>query len=266
MGPSPPAPVVEAQADAAALARAALDRGLDAAVRELPSRGPLVVLCSGGVDSGVLATRLRERPQLVAAVVGVAGSPDLAAGRAAAEAIGIPSAVVAVDEDAVRSWAGWIDGRLGPLPPTQRAIATAFVLAVANAPAGPIVVGQGADELFFGYAHYRRGPASEAFARAEADLARLRSTDWPRCVGLAAALGREVHAPFLAEPFVAAARSIPEAIRWAAPPPKALWRAYAAARGVPPAVAGRPKKAWQYGSGVDRALRRAGPSTAPSRP
>ncbi len=248
---------------------AALDRGLARALSSLPPGGPLVVLCSGGVDSALLAAVLRGRPGVVARTAGLPGSPDLAAGRCAAEALGIPWSARTLEPSEVRSRAEWVEAQEGRLRPTERAIETALACAVAAAPPGPIVCGQGADELFFGYDHYRRVPSDEALARAEEDLGALVKFGWPRSVRLAAALEREICAPFLSDEFREAARSIAAPARAAAPPPKALWREYAVYRGVPTSIAGRPKKALQYGSGVDRLLRRGGLGAdrpAPERP
>jgi len=63
-------------------------------------------------------------------------------------------------------------------------------------------------------------------------------------------------APFLDPVFVAAATAVPIESRLPTPGAKSLWRAWARSRGLPAAIAERPKRALQYGTGVERWLRR----------
>jgi len=96
-----------------------------------------------------------------------------------------------------------------------------------------------------------------AALRAEVDLNLLREVAWPRSQRVAQNLGRILMAPYLDPDFLHAAGSIPAAERARSEPPKALFREWALYRGLPPEVARRPKKALQFGSGVDRWLTRA---------
>ncbi|MGP8072912.1 MAG: asparagine synthase C-terminal domain-containing protein [Thermoplasmata archaeon] len=238
-----------------------LDPALEAALGRLPTEGPLVVLFSGGVDSGLLAWELRRRSGVELSTFGLTGSPDPMAARRAAELLHLPCHEGRATPEEVRSMRQTIATWVGPLTPTEASIETAFALAVKTAPLGTLVCGQGADELFFGYAHYRPLNASAAAARAEHDLALLREVAWPRAQRVAQELGRTVRAPYLDAEFVEAARAVPAVDRSRADPPKAWFRTWAVRRGLPAEIAFRPKKALQYGSGVDRLLKRA-----PSRP
>ncbi len=233
-----------------------LDRAVDAALARPPGPPPWVVLFSGGVDSGLLAWELRNRVGTRLATFGLPGSPDLSAARRAAERIDLPWSPSTASPEEVRRRARDLLRWVGPLTPTERSIETAFALAVERAPRGTLVCGQGADELFFGYAHFRRLGAEEAARRAEADLAYSEAVAWPREREIGRRLGRTVWAPYLDAGFVRAACRIPVGDRSGNEPPKALFRAWAARRGLPEEIAQRPKKALQFGSGVDRLLRR----------
>jgi asparagine synthase (glutamine-hydrolysing) len=218
--------------------------------------GPLVVLFSGGVDSGLLAWELRSHPDCTLHTIGVVGTPEWEAARSAASALGSRWTHAPVDSETVLATAARIATEVRGLSPTLRSVQVAVALALASAPPGEILCGQGADELFLGYAHFRALGGSELARRARSDLERLVESEWPRTVRIARGLGRSVSAPYLAPAFVSAAGEIPLAERAPAPEPKHLFREWAVHRGVPRLIAGRAKRALQFGSGVDRILSR----------
>ncbi len=216
------------------------------------SAGPIALLFSGGVDSGLLALELRARPDVELVTIGRAGSADLAAGEAGARRLRMVwRGAIVTPTDVVE-----MEGRLGvagvSLPRIARSVLTALALAISRCDAPIVACGQGADELFLGYAHFRGLTPEAASERADEDLGSLRTRDWPAAREFARSTGRELIAPYLADPFVEAARAIPVRSRGPDPEPKALFRRWARHRGLPESIAGRPKKALQYGSGIDR--------------
>ncbi|MGA9840391.1 MAG: asparagine synthase-related protein [Thermoplasmata archaeon] len=216
--------------------------------------GPVGVLFSGGVDSGLLAWELRHRPGLVLSTVGTPSSPDLRAARGAAGIVGVrwvPSEVTVSD---VRALPRPVRAECADLPRTARSVLTAFALALQKSPSGVVLCGQGADELFLGYAHYRGLDAASARERSEADLRQLQERDWLRSQRIAHHLERVVTAPYLEPEFVRAARDVPIERRMPVPVPKAFFREWAVHRGLPAEIALRPKRALQFGSGIDKLL------------
>jgi asparagine synthase (glutamine-hydrolysing) len=236
-----------------------LDSALELALDRLPTSEPLVVLFSGGVDSGLLAWELRSRPGVRLWTFGLEGSSDPVAARASATVLGLPWGTTGTPEAEVMAMRARIEDWVGVLSPVESSIETAFALAVQTAPPGPLVCGQGADELFFGYAHYQGLGATEAATRGERDLHLLQETAWPRAQRIARWLGRSVTAPYLDPAFVKVAQSIPDSLRFSEGSPKSWFRAWAIGRGLSEQIALRPKKALQYGTGVDRLLRRRAP-------
>jgi asparagine synthetase B (glutamine-hydrolysing) len=131
-------------------------------------------------------------------------------------------------------------------------LALAIGLAHANGPR--VVVGQGADELFYGYAHFRGLPSVAARERARIDWEMLVAHEWPRAERMARSIGLELRSPFLDSRVVELAReSDPPA---ADEPPKIALRRTAALLGLPALLVDAPKRALQYGSGVHRLARR----------
>jgi asparagine synthase (glutamine-hydrolysing) len=235
-----------------------LSSALSSALDRLPRGAPVSLLFSGGVDSGLLAWELRSHPDLTLRTVGLQGSPDLTVARDAALVLHLRWVGVSVTEAEVLSLLERVGPEVRQLSPTQRAVELAFNLAVESAPPGPVVCGQGADELFFGYAHFDGLTEGAAVARGASDLEELRDRAWPRTLRLAGATGREVVAPYLDREFVAAAQAIPVSERLAGPMRKQALRSWALRRGLPKSIALRPKRALQYGTGIDRLLRRKG--------
>jgi asparagine synthase (glutamine-hydrolysing) len=228
------------------------DRSMDV-LRANPS--PTTVLFSGGVDSSLVADALRGQPELELLTVGTASSTDLASGRSAARLLGLPwrGAMVGRDEveAAMESCGDLWEGTHGP----SRAVAVSFAVAVGQTRPSRVLTAQGVDELFLGYAHFRGLTGAALEARYHADLALLVEHEWPRALGIAQRLRRTLMAPFLERRLMDACQSVPLEDRAPGAEVKPWLRAWAEERGLPAELAHRPKKALQYGSGIERLLR-----------
>ena len=233
-----------------------LDRALDSSLR--PLRGgdaPVDVLFSGGVDSSLLVWELRNLPSLGLITVGLEGSADLDAARSAAGRLGRPWEPSVLTPAELDRLVPTISDELDGVSPTGRAVLVSLAAGLARSKAARVLCGQGVDELFLGYAHFRGLSPREAETRARLDLRRALDEDGPRAERVARRFGRTLRAPFLGPEFVAAAGSIPIERRLPGALTKECFRAFAQHRGLPAAIAERPKRAIQFGSGVDRWLR-----------
>jgi asparagine synthase (glutamine-hydrolysing) len=234
-----------------------LDRAFDRALAPWRAPGsPLSLLFSGGVDSGLLAWELRSRPGLRLVTVGVRGSADLRNAESAASALSLAWAPVEIPPEEIATTVAWAGPDVEDLGRVPRGVLVSLAIALRHAPTPQVICGQGADELFLGYAHFRGLSTSEATTRAASDLRQLIERDWPRSERIAARAGRTLVAPYLDAEFVAAAEAVPLAARLPLPEPKHWFREWARHRGLPKEIADRPKRAFQFGSGFDRWLRR----------
>jgi asparagine synthase (glutamine-hydrolysing) len=227
----------------------ALDREFESSLaRALQDTKTATVLFSGGVDSAVVAQAAAHLCPVSLRTVGRAGSEDLRVAERAAQELELPWTGVVVEAPAVgRAVAhAAIAGR----PEPMRSVLASFALALTGDILDPVLVGQGADELFGGYAHYRGLSPEEFLRRQAADWDRLLGSDWPDTVALGRTFGRSLSAPFLDPGFSAVARPLGRPAPPEGEPTKPALREWALHRGVPRSIALRPKKAIQYGSGI----------------
>jgi asparagine synthase (glutamine-hydrolysing) len=224
---------------------------------------PFTLLFSGGVDSSLLAWELRDAPGIGLFTIGTTGSDDLIQGRRASDLLGLRWSGVEIGAPEIAQ----IGHRLGPelraAGRSDRSVLISLALAMAKASARSVVCGQGIDELFGGYAHFNGLSSEAALRRSDADLEKLRCTDWPATERIARSFQKLVSAPYLDPEFLKAVGAIPPEERLRSPPRKAFFREWARARGLPEPLAVRPKRAFQFGSGIDRATRSPGVISRP---
>jgi asparagine synthase (glutamine-hydrolysing) len=248
---------------------AALRTALEAAVhRQMMGDVPYGVLLSGGLDSSLIAAitqRYAERrvesddseaawwPRLHSFAVGLAGSPDLAAARVAAEAIGtqhhefhysVQEGLDALD-DVIRHIETFD-------VTTVRASTPMFLLARRIKAMGikMVLSGEGADEIFGGYLYFHKAPDARAFHEETVrKVEKLHLYDCLRANKSMAAWGVEARVPFLDLEFLDTAMSLDPAARMPGPerPEKAILRE-AGAGLLPDEILWRQKE--QFSDGV----------------
>ncbi len=236
--------------------RIAVDRTLDGG----PATADAVAL-SGGVDSALVATGAPDAP---AYVVGFEGAHDVAAARRAAEALGRDLRVRTLDHDDLRAAVRAVVAATGRTNPMDVGIgATLSLVAEAAAADGhaSLALGQGADELFGGYAKVAR-----LDDRVSADTVRGARDETLRSLpdGLARdslvcrAAGIEPVCPLLHDRVVRAALALPAELLVEGRGPDATRKVALrrVARDRIGDLAGTAKKAAQYGSYVARELDR----------
>jgi len=208
--------------------RDALAAALDDSVRaHLMSDVPYGVLLSGGLDSSLiaaLAARHAERrvedeerspawwPRLHSFAVGLEGSPDLAAARRVADAIGtvhhgftytLQEGIDALEE---------VIHHLETFDVTTIRAATPMYLMARKIRAMGIKMvlsGEGADEIFGGYLYFHKAPDREAFHEETVrKVSRLHQFDCLRANKAMAAWGVEARVPFLDRDFLDFAMSM----------------------------------------------------------
>lgn len=226
-----------------------LDR---AAKRAIGREGAVGVAFSGGLDSALLAELARKRCEVSLYAVGYPASRDLREARRVANHIELPLREIPLTDlkliSGLRAFRATTQS--GDSHVASFELPLLFVLSLMHERV--LLSGQGADELFGGYARYLR--EADPTAAMAADLQRLLSEGWPREERLALKFDRLLRCPYLDPEIRAFARGLPldQKVRNGAR--KIVLREAAAAAGLVGLALGQ-KSAAQYGTGIARAMR-----------
>ncbi|QYJ73900.1 asparagine synthase B [Shewanella sp. FJAT-52076] len=199
-----------------------LRAALEAAVkRQLMSDVPYGVLLSGGLDSSIVSAitqtfakrRIEDNdeseawwPQLHSFAVGLKGSPDLAASRKVADAIGtIHHEIHFTFQEGLDAIKDVIYHLETYDVTTIRAATPMYLMARKIKAMGikMVLSGEGADELFGGYLYFHKAPNPQAFhEELVRKLDKLHLFDCLRANKAMAAWGLEARVPFLDKEFM----------------------------------------------------------------
>ncbi len=225
---------------------------------------PVGVFLSGGLDSSLVAAIAARwcaarGTRLLTFAVGLEGSPDLAAARAAAATLGTDhrERVYTADE-AVAALPGVVRAIESFEPSLVRSAVPNYMLsALASEHVKVVLTGEGADEIFAGYEYMRRFREDDALHEEMVrTVGGLHNLNLQRCDRVTMAHSLEARVPFLDRGVIAHALSLPAAWKLAGPgrPEKQLLRR-AFEGWLPDALLWRTKAEFGDGSGAAEALR-----------
>ncbi len=212
------------------------------------------VLFSGGIDSTIIAILAAEICDVKLYTVGVEGSYDMEAGRSAASSLGLEWHPIVITESEVVSAVRDMVALTGNRNPVSLSFQIPMYFVSHNADQNLLVSGQGADELFAGYARYSTMSISEKESQMTIDMAKLMEVTLHQEQLIAAHHGKELRYPFLHKDSVEAVNAIPLERRVGYETSKELLREVARLLNAGE-LAERKKKAAQYGSGAMRSLK-----------
>ena len=250
----PPAWVFDALRDT--IVRA-VQQSLDAAV-------PVGVLLSGGVDSSIVtavAARLaaQDGRRLPTFAVGLEGSSDLAAARLVADHAGTDHHELVYTAEQAIALVPQIIAELESFDPplVHSAVPHHLVAELASRHVKVVLAGEGADELFAGYAHYGRHDTGDALHEdLLATLEGMHIGGLQRVDRVAAAHGIEPRVPFLDLDVVELALALPPEWKLIGPDRPAKWILRRAFDGwLPEEVLWRRKEQFGEGTGMNDVLR-----------
>ena len=225
---------------------------------------PVGVLLSGGVDSSIVvavAAHLARKQgrTLPTFAVGLQGSSDLAAARLVAEHWGTEHHELIYTADDAVELVPRIITELESFDPTlvHSAVPHFLVSELASRHVKVVLAGEGADELFAGYAHYgRHTSGAELHEELVETLEGMHIGGLQRVDRMAGAHGIEPRLPFLDLDVVELALALPPEWKLIGPDRPAKWMLRRAFDGwLPDEVLWRRKEQFGEGTGMNDVLR-----------
>ena len=226
------------------------------------------VIFSGGVDSSILALLLKEisinkKLDITLYAVGVEGSKDIEAAKYAAKYLDLQLKIQKVTEKLIRDNLAQIVHAIGDDNLMKIGVGMTTYLACHMASKDNIKVaisGQGADELFGGYKRYLKSYSGGNLDwELRKDISNMYHVNLERDDACAMLNGVELRLPFLDKNLVEYAINLPIKYKVAGSGDvlrKNILRKLAFNEGLDVDIAFRPKKAAQYGTGIDKILRK----------
>lgn len=219
------------------------------------------VLLSGGIDSSVITSyTLHNFPESVLFSMGTKASKDLPFVQLFCQTVHKPFEWVDLTDATIQS----------ALPTVRRLLANAHIeqslmqvsLAVGyylifqrahELDINTVVTGQGPDILFAGYHKYKSLSTAKLQQEIQKDLALL-ETDKKRDGTMASHFGITLLNPYLEQDFVDFAMTVPPELKLHEGVEKYFMRRWGSVRNIPDAIVKRPKKAFQYSTGLQNAV------------
>lgn len=226
------------------------------------------VIFSGGVDSSYLALLLGEIAENVALkitlyAVGTENSHDLEAAKYAAKYLNLDLKICEITEDMVREALPSVVNAIGDdnLMKVGVGLTTYFATKMAAEDGIKVAIsGQGADELFGGYKRYLESFVNDTLNYdIREDMSNMYHVNLERDDACAMLNSVELRLPFLDEKLVELALNIQDnkkIVSMHDEMRKSILRKLAFEEGLDYEIAYRPKKAAQYGTGIDKILRK----------
>lgn len=226
------------------------------------------VIFSGGVDSSYLALLLKEISENIAFkvtlyAVGVKDSKDVEAAIYASKYLNLELKICEVTEEMIREALPLVVKAIGDDNLMKVGVGMTTYLATRMVSQDGIRVafsGQGADELFGGYKRYLKSFVDDTLNYdLRVDMSNMYHVNLERDDACSMLNGVELRLPFLDKTLVELVLNIPDnkkIVSMHDDMRKSILRKIAFEEGLDYEIAYRPKKAAQYGTGIDKILRK----------
>tara|TARA_B100000029_G_C17511259_1_gene936358 strand:+ start:120 stop:1046 length:927 start_codon:yes stop_codon:yes gene_type:complete len=224
-------------------------RNLDKAVEKICDK-PITVAFSGGIDSTLVAFLSKKYCEVELIAVGIPNSHDIRAAKSAAKLINTNLKIIEIEQTEMVSEALDMQKQLD-LSGIEVEFMLPFWIVAKNASNPILMCGQGADELFGGYARFRKEGAKKNLKKEVKDLIMRIPAREEKIANI---FNLKLSCPYLSKNVIDAAEdfSVDEHIGKIG---KIILRKVATEFGLPKEITNRKKKAAQYGSGSQKAIK-----------
>ncbi len=201
---------------------------------------------SGGLDSSIL---FHLSNALKAYTFGLAGSHDIQSAKNHSALLHKEVIVKEVSRDLIAKAADIVVSIDADIKANELGYETLLCLALMHIESDVLVTGQGADEIFYGYKRFMSNEENN-----EKSIQKLFDVTLPREKKIAQYMGKRLITPYLEGEILNFAK-LPKSAHIVEGTNKFLLRRAAVVLGLPVEIAMQPKKAAQFGSGLDRVIR-----------
>ena len=224
---------------------------LDYSVKE-DCKKDITISFSGGIDSTLIAFLAKKYTNIELIAVGVKGSHDLEAAKSAAKLVDLDLTVKEINKSDIISEASILQKKL-KLTQFEVGFMLPFWIAAKNAKHSTLMCGQGADEVFGGYARFRE---AKNYPDLDKETNNLLEVIPKRENEIAKMFGLELSCPYLSKEVIETSKLYTQEQHIGLKGKEKL-REAAIDLDLPAEIANRKKKAAQYGSGIQKVLKKS---------
>jgi asparagine synthase (glutamine-hydrolysing) len=215
------------------------------------------ILFSGGVDSVVVAKIANSFVPVVCYNAGLEGCQDTDYAKRAAEALGLELKVRVIGQEEVESYIRKVIDAIKEANIMKVGVGIPIFAACELSEEKRLLAGFGGEELFVGYKKFKQFTDWQDLQnRLWNGLYQLGWKDKYRDCLIANSLGKEIRSPLLDFDVIRTVMRVHPKYKIDEKQDKLLLRKIGKEIGLPDFVYNRPKKATQYGSGIDKAIRK----------
>jgi asparagine synthase (glutamine-hydrolysing) len=217
------------------------------------------ILFSGGLDSSLIALLAKntENAKITLYTVGTPGSHDISNGQKISRLLGLNWRKIEITPEQITKAIPKLAKIIGSRHPVKISFEMPMFFAMANTKEELIISGQGADELFGGYARYIKMEKEELKAALKRDIELLVTKNIKMEFAMAEHFNKILKLPYLHEDVVKIANEVPNEYKVKNDERKIILRKVAGQCGLPNEIVNQDKKAAQYSSGIIKELRKA---------
>ncbi len=215
------------------------------------------ILFSGGIDSVVIAQVAKQFADVICYTAGLGGSQDIDYARRIAEELELEHKVRLIKEEEVIGYIRKVVAAIGEANIMKVGVGIPIFAACEIASEKRLLAGFGGEELFVGYAKFKQFDSWEDLQKKLWDG--LYSIGWKdkyRDCLIANKLGKDLRSPMLEFDLIKTVMRVHPRFKINGEQDKVLLRKIGKELGLPEMAYNRPKKATQYGSGIDKAIRK----------
>jgi asparagine synthase (glutamine-hydrolysing) len=225
--------------------------------KSIGSERKVGILFSGGVDSVVIAQVARQFADITCYTAGLEGAQDLEYARRAAEQMELVHKVKTIKHEEISSYIKKVVETIKEANIMKVGVGIPIFASCEIAKEERLLTGFGGEELFVGYAKFKKfSDWQDLQKKLWEGLYALGWKDKYRDCLIANKLSKEIRSPLLDFDVIRTVMRVHPRYKINERQDKLLLRKIGKDIGLPEFVYNRPKKATQYGSGIDKAIRK----------